>query len=113
MARKKAEPVNKSQSIRDYLTSKPTATPKEIVAALSEQGLTVTEGLVSNVKHNWQKKSGIIGRRGRKVLVLRRRRGANGSAVTADHLLTAKRLADELGGISEARRALDTLEQLR
>ena len=111
MARKKKAKTNRSQAIRDYLGTKQGATPKEVVAALQEQGVTVSEGLVSNVKHNMQRRNGVHGGRGRKRVALKR--GVLRGSVTADQLLTAKRLADELGGISQARSALETLAKLQ
>lgn len=111
MAKKKATSgVNRSQAIRDYLEIEPEATPKKIVSALAEQGVEVSEGLASNVKYTSQakqrggwKKVG-RGRRGR--------RGAAAGAISASDLFEAKRLVDEVGGIDEARKALDALEQL-
>jgi hypothetical protein len=42
--------VNKSQAIRDYLKKNKKAMPLDVVAALKEQGIEVTAGMVSNVK---------------------------------------------------------------
>ncbi len=46
--------VNKSQAIRDYYKTNPKAKAQEVVDALAKQGITVTTGLVTNVKskHN-------------------------------------------------------------
>ena len=46
--------VNRSQSIRDYFTSNPTAKTQEVVDALAKHGITVSVGLVNTVKskHN-------------------------------------------------------------
>jgi len=40
----------KSQSIRDYVHAHPEATSREIVAALEEQGITITLGHVATIK---------------------------------------------------------------
>ena len=58
MARGPSTGVNKSEEIRAYLSSKPNAGPKEIVAALKEKGVAVSEGLVSNVKSMSRKRGG-------------------------------------------------------
>lgn len=55
---------SRSQAIRDYLQSNPKAGPKEVVAALGAQGISVTKGLVSNIKYGKAAK----GRRGRRKL---------------------------------------------
>lgn len=44
----------RSKAIREYLKSNPAAGPNKVVAALKEQGLTVTKGLVSNIKYGGQ-----------------------------------------------------------
>jgi len=48
MAKKPA--VNMSQSIRDFLATNPGAMPVDVVKALKKDGVTVTTGLVSNIK---------------------------------------------------------------
>jgi hypothetical protein len=45
-----ATKVNKSAAIRDYLSSHRDAKPKEVVAALKEQGIDVSPNVVSIVK---------------------------------------------------------------
>jgi hypothetical protein len=50
-------PVNKSAAIRDYLGKNPEAKPKEIVAALLEQGITVSAQMVSVIKAKSKVKS--------------------------------------------------------
>ncbi len=46
--------VNKSQAIRDYYKTNPTAKAKEVIDALAKAGVTVTANLVTTVKskHN-------------------------------------------------------------
>ena len=48
--------VNKSEAIRNYYKSNPKAKTKEVVDALAKQGITVTTGLVTNVKSTHNKK---------------------------------------------------------
>ncbi len=48
--------VNKSQAIRDYLKANRKATAQEVVDALAKQGITVTVGLVTNVKSKSKKR---------------------------------------------------------
>lgn len=92
--------VNKSQAIRDYIQANPKAGPTQVSQALTEKGTKVSVALVSNVKHNMNKKA--IGTR----------RGGAGGHVSVDALRVAKKLADQLGGIEKARHALDVLAEL-
>ena len=50
-------PVNKSAAIRDYLAKNANAMPKEIVAALSENGIIVSPQMVSVIKAKSKVKS--------------------------------------------------------
>ena len=112
MAKKKTG-VSKSQAIRDYLAKNPNATASEVVPALAGKGIKVTPGLVSNVKSTSGPKRRRKKKAGRKKVVKRRRPGRRSAAeLSAKDLIAAKQLADQLGGIGEARRALDTLERL-
>lgn len=49
--------INKSAAIREYLAKNADAMPKEIVAALSEQGITVSPQMVSVIKAKSKVKS--------------------------------------------------------
>lgn len=94
----KKKKVNKSQKIRDYLKANPSAGPTAVSKGLASQGVKVTTALVSNVQHNM--KNGHT------------RRGKRGKRVDLDTLRTAKQMADELGGVEQARQALDLLAEL-
>ena len=48
--------VNKSEAIRDYYKLNPKAKTKDVVDALAKKGITVTTGLVTNVKSTHNKK---------------------------------------------------------
>ena len=109
---KKRRGVNKSQAIRDYLSTNPKATGNEITAALAKKGIKVSPGLASNVKYTSGPKR-LKKKTGKKRVVKRRRPGRRSAAeLSAKDLLAAKQLADQLGGIREVRRTLDTLERL-
>ena len=113
MGRKKASGVNKSQVIREYLSKNPDASPKQVVEALGAEGIEVSEGLASNVKYTSRNRVGGPRRRGRPPGRTARVARSGGATVTAEDLLNAKQLVDNMGGIEVARRAIDTLEQLR
>lgn len=95
--------VNKAQAIRDVLNAKgPNTAPKEVMAELANKKISVSAAQVSNVKADLRRKSGGLSTNGR---------GKGG--VTLESLLEAKQLADKLGGVDQAKRALDTLAKLR
>lgn len=96
---KKPERGVRSQAVRDYLKKNPKASPKDIVAGLKEQGVTVSLGLVSVIKYT--KKGPKTGKRGGK-----------GSG-TLESLLHAKKFIDHVGGIDAAKEAISMIEQLR
>lgn len=103
---KKAVRGARSQAIRDYLAANPKASPNDVVAGLKEKGVTVKAGLVSAIKYKKTAK-GVkrkLRKSGRKVSV---------GSVTVDALIIAKQLVDAAGGMEEAKKALETLEQLR
>ena len=122
MAKKKvARSVNRSDAVRKHLASNPDAKPKEVVAALRKEGLTVTTALVSRIKWEAKQKNGQPKRRGRPKAVKttpQKRASASRAPSTAaladalPALLHAKKLADAMGGIDKAREAVDALSKL-
>jgi hypothetical protein len=106
MAKKSGGP-NKSLSIRSYKANHPSAGPKEIAAALAGDGVKVSPGFVSTVLSNARRKSGkkVRGRRPG-------RRAGGGKPDAIAHLIQAKKLAEQMGGIDAARKALDSLARL-
>jgi len=114
MAKRGRKMLNRSQAIRDYKTAHPSAKPKEIVAALKAKGISVSAGLVAAVQHGMKNKAtGASGKPKHGTRTLRGRRGVRGtSGLSAEDLLEAKRLVDELGGLDEARAALDLLTEM-
>jgi hypothetical protein len=81
---------NKAAKIRALLADNPDASAKEIVAALAAQRVRVSPAQVYNAKAAMAKPKD------------------NGYS----SLIKAKRLADAMGGVEEARRALEVLERL-
>jgi hypothetical protein len=123
--KKRAGEVNKSKAVRDYLGKNPQAGPKQIVEGLAAQGIEVSRALASVVKYKPGPKKRAAKKRTKKRAARKAGRPARARAgvaaapkgkanrLTADDLFEAKRLVDSLGGIDEARRALEALEQLR
>ncbi len=108
MARKSKSGVNKSQAIRDYITANPKSKPKEIVEALTAQGVEVSPAFVSTLKSNDKRKGGKgPGRRGRPA-----GSKSGGSVLGVESLVQAKSFADKVGGIENAREILSALSKL-
>jgi hypothetical protein len=99
---KKAERGVKSQAIRDYLGAHKKAKATEVVAALAEKGINVSTAMVYNVKARRS-----MGKRRRKAQA----RGEK-IAPSITHLLAAKKLVEETGGIKQAQEALAALAKL-
>lgn len=79
---------SKAAKIRAILAEEPDATAKEIIEALAAKRVRVSPAQVYNVKAAKPKANGY------------------------DQLIQAKKLADKLGGVDEARAALDVLAKL-
>ena len=128
----KREGVNKSAAIREYLAQSPDATAKEIVPALADKGIEVSAQAVSSIRHMLKQNGAPKKKRakktaakrttaaapkknGRKKKTAKRRTApvATSKDFTATDLAQAKKLADSLGGISTAQKALETLDSLR
>jgi hypothetical protein len=95
--------INKSQAIRDYLKTNPTATPTVIQQDLLREGVKVGYSLISQVKYK--------GGGGRKA-----KRGAgrkSAANISMDDLVSAKQIADRMGGVDRAKQALTLLERLQ
>ena len=115
--------VNVSQEIRDYMADNPDATRPEIKAAMAAKGLNAAPALVNNVYVGTRNKLGlpiiaaVRGGGSRKTAPTPAKPAAKTtptkSTITADALLDAKELVDQLGGIDSVRQALDLLERLQ
>lgn len=111
MAKKAKAGLNKSLEIRNYKAANPSASPKEVAEALTKTGLSVSPQFVSTVLSNAKKKGGKAGKRGRKAGP---KPAAANSAPSSniEHLIKAKKLVDQLGGVDAARAAVNALAQL-
>ena len=111
MAKKSS--VNKSQAIREYYADNPKAKPMQVAAALKKNGVNVTPAFVSTIRSTSKKKK--IGKPGRPATPKASARGGSSRRsknVTFDALIKVKSIVREMGGIAEARAALDALESL-
>jgi len=106
-----AKPVRgaKTAAIKQALKTHKNNSPKEIAELLTASGLPTTAGQVSNIKSLLAKK--------RKTKAAPAAEEAAGPVVAKDAvsvalLVKAKKLVQELGGVKEARTALNALAQL-
>ena len=108
--------ASKSAAIRSYKNSHQDAGPTAIAAALTKEGTKVTPAFVSTVLSNAKRKGGKSRRKvGRRKMVRRGRRPAvvaRHSSDPVDRLIQAKKLAEQMGGVEQARAALDALARI-
>lgn len=106
--------VNKSQLVRDFLQKNPKATPKSIAQALAEQGVVVTPNYVSIVKFQMKRSRGRV----RKPVVAPDAVESKPieqkvtEKFSLETLIQAKKLAEALGGVDNARQALAALSKI-
>ncbi len=125
MARKTKSKINKSNAIREIKSAHPEAGPTEIAKMIQDQfGVEVTPATVSTVLSTDKKRNGKVGRPGRPkgskngtkapmAASASKSVALNGNQdAFLQNLLKAKQLVSDMGGISEARNALNALESL-
>lgn len=124
--RRKTGATTDSDLIREFIAHNPVATPKEIRVGMSEQGNNVSPSLINRIKYNdplAKSAAGAPARAGSRGRPKRRGRrpgrrpggrpGANGAGqISIEHLIAAKKLAEQLGGIDSAKQAVDALAKL-
>lgn len=97
--------VNKAKAIREYSAKHPEAGPSAIAEALNEtHGWEISAQYVSTIKSSDRRRMGITGKRGRPA--------GSTKEISVGKLKKAKQLAEELGGVQQARAALDALAEL-
>ena len=124
MARKRAGGASKSELIRTTSGENPTAGPTEIAKIIQTVHNTkVSPAMVSTVLSQDRTRGGKPAKRGRPPKAAAKgatkgRKSASGGAsrssgeVSIETLLRIKKLAEEMGGVNEAKKALDALSQL-
>ncbi len=111
MAKKKSGGASKSDVIRTTSAENPGVGPTELAKLIqSAHNIKVSPAMVSTVLSQDRSRGGKPARRGRPPKARRATRG--GSDLSVDVLVRIKKLADEIGGVDEARRALDALSQI-
>ena len=93
--------VNKTQAVRDFLKANKKAKNADVVAALAEQGITITANYVGNIKATHHKKN----RAARKVVA---KGGVGISEVKA-----ALAFIKLTGSVAAAKKALEVAQEIR
>lgn len=106
MARRSSEDVNKSKAVRDYVKGHRKAKPRQIVAALKEQGIEVSANYVSNIKSTAKRKKRKGGRVKAAAAVANGATGRDYLAVVK-LLQAAQAFTQQAGGVKQAKQALD------
>ena len=107
--------MNKTQEIKKALAAAPDKTPREIAEALTAEGVVVSPGYVSTIKTNMKAKATAPKKRGPAKKATRKKRASKAAPatdVTFDQLRMAKEMAQQLGGVENAKKALSALSQL-
>jgi hypothetical protein len=107
MAKRKGG-VNRSEEIRSMYKANPALKGKEVVAALAEKGIDVSEGLVYLVKG---KMLGRKSRRKRAQKAVAKAAQTTGSADAVATIMKVKQLADQVGGIRKLKALVDLLAE--
>ena len=103
-------PVNKTEAIKAALKANTKSTPKEISEMLKAQGVDASPGYVSTIKTNLKAK-----KKAKKAAAAPAPEAGPvvpKDAVSVGLLVKAKKLVKELGGVKEAKNALNALAQL-
>jgi hypothetical protein len=107
MARTKGG-VNKSEVIRQMLKSNPKITAKEVVAAMDEKGLKISENLYYFIKGKMRGRRGRRKKANKVVASVSASTGSNRTGAVAT-ILKVKALADEVGGLKNLRALVEAL----
>lgn len=98
---------SKSDAVRDYLEKNPEARNVDVVNALAKRGYPITPALVSNLR------SGAKSKAKPRAVTPTVTKATVGEGDYLSKLLVAQTFIREMGGYTNARQVIDTLEQLR
>lgn len=113
MAKKKSGGASKSELIRTTSAENPTAGPTEVAKLIqTAHNVKVSPAMVSTVLSQDRSRGGKPAKRGRPPKSVSKAGRSSGTNLSVDALVRIKKLADEMGGVAEARRALDALSQI-
>jgi arginine repressor len=112
MARTKG--VNKSQAVREFLTTNPNAKAKEVVEALAKNGVKVNDGLVYAVKGAMKEKKKRKARMVKAAKAAANKASSNGTVSKPDAITMIREvnaLAEKAGGYEKLKELVDALSE--
>ena len=118
MANKGEKKINKSKLIRDTKRDNPSLGPTDMSAMLKEtHGVDINPAMISTVLSQDRIRGGKPLRRGRPPKGSKKsdsapKANSSSEGLSIESLVQAKLLADKMGGIGEAKAALDALSRL-
>ena len=104
----KKAPVNKAQSVRDYLKAHPSTANKEIAEALTKQGIKISPNHVANIKSKMAVSKGKRKRRRKAAKAM-----STKSGISVHEIKAAFGLLKHCGGIEAAKAALAAAEEIQ
>lgn len=114
---KKGKGPNKSTAIRDLVDANRDVSPAMISETLKAKGIDVSPLYASSIKSSYLRKMG-VGKRKKRGKAGRPAKSKAAAAtmsfgLSIETLVSAKRLADKMGGVDKAKEALDALARLQ
>jgi hypothetical protein len=106
VAKRKRNGVNKSEAIREILAHSPKSQVKEIVALLSQRGITVNPNLVYLIKSKRSQKA----KRENRLAAVEANRKA-GLANPVELIMEVRKVAEKAGGMRHLKELVDMLAQ--
>jgi hypothetical protein len=110
--------INKTRAVSEYVAANPGAGPKVIVAALKNQGITITSSHVSNIKTKLNK-AGTAKKAARKSAVAEvaapavvEKATTNGGTITLEQVKKVACTVKTLGGIQRVLEVLEVIKEL-
>ncbi|MGA2031332.1 MAG: hypothetical protein ABSG68_03680 [Thermoguttaceae bacterium] len=100
------KPPSKRQHVLEYMVANPKATPTEVSVGLKEKGVEISPMYVSNIKSTSKAK----GKRGRKKA---KAPAAASKAKAPTDLAAAAQLVAKLGGLQQAKKTIEQLEEIK
>ena len=105
---KKQTVTNKTQAVRDYLKTHPTAKSGEIATALNDQGIKIKPSHVSNIKTKLNKTKKKPVEEVAPVVAEKK----NGGTITLEQVRKVAQMVKAMGGFQRTTEVLDVIREL-
>jgi hypothetical protein len=116
----KSKELTKSQAVKDYLKAHPKAMSSEIAAALSDQGIDIKPGYVSNIKtklkarRSSRKPAAATAGMGPEIVApaMAETPTRSGEGITIEQIKAVGQMVKMVGGFDRFREMLDVVRQI-